>query len=113
MNRPLFTAQFWIDVLERVIKTFCQTWGALLVADGTSILDVGPIWTQVQVALIAALVALLMGVAGAGIGSSATAAWLPEGPDTERGSTSLALVAGTVALVAVALIFFLVGGQPR
>ncbi len=82
----MFTSKkFWADVLERTVKTFAQTLAAILTADGV-VDKIALEWpTYLLTAGIAAAVAFLMGVAGGQIGSPQTAAWLPAGPDNERG----------------------------
>lgn len=99
----MFTTKFWLDVLERTVKTFAQTWAALLSASGLDIIDVSSIWEQVQVSLLAALAALLMGVAGHQIGSERTAAWLPAGPDSEAGQSQIVILLAVVLLLIILL----------
>jgi hypothetical protein len=81
----MFTAKFWADAAERTIKTFCQTLAGLLIGvDWLADASV-PLERYLQAAVGAAVVALLMAVAATKIGASNTAAWLPEGPDTQLG----------------------------
>ena len=77
--------KFWIDVLERTIKTFAQTLAGLLIGVDVIAGEEIAFVTYLLAAGVAALVAFLMGVAGSQIGASTTAAWLPPGPDTDRG----------------------------
>lgn len=98
----LWNRKTWVDIAERTVKTFAQTWAALLTASGLSVIDPMALWTQVQVSLLAALAALLMGVAGPRIGAETTAAWLPVGPDTEKGQAAIWYVLlGAVAAVVI------------
>lgn len=54
----IFNRKFGRDAIERAIKTFCQTAAALLVGNGTGILDAD--WTAVgSVAGLAAVVSIL------------------------------------------------------
>ena len=82
----MFTSRkFWLDVLERTIKTFCQSLaGSLVGLDVVAGVDLA-LTQHLTAAGLAAAVALLMGVAGGQIGASSTAAWLPAGPDTDKG----------------------------
>ena len=65
----MFTRAFWTATLERAVKTFAQTLAALLVADGTGLLETawGP---QLSVAAMALVVSVLTSVASAGTGGS-------------------------------------------
>lgn len=57
----MWTLAFWRAAAERAIKTFAQTLAALLVADGTGLLDSA--WVaRLSVAGMAALVSLLTSV---------------------------------------------------
>lgn len=57
----LWTLAFWRAAAERSIKTLCQTAAALIVADGTGLLDTD--WlTVTSVAGMAAVVSLLTSV---------------------------------------------------
>jgi hypothetical protein len=80
----VFTHKYWLDLIERTVATMAQ---ALLAVLGTDALT--------AVELNAGQVALVVGFAGAltvlksfaavKIGAPNTAAWLPEGPDTQLG----------------------------
>jgi NAD/NADP transhydrogenase beta subunit len=61
----MFSRAFWIAATERAIKTFAQTLAALLVADGTGLLNTAWI-PQLSVAGMALVVSLLTSVASAG-----------------------------------------------
>jgi hypothetical protein len=95
----LFARKTLVDIVERTVKTFAQTWAALLTASGLSVIDTLALWAQVQVSALAALAAFMMGVAGPSIGAATTAAWLPKGPDTDRGHTTLPVLIGACAAV--------------
>ena len=79
----MWTLAFWRAAFERAVKTFCQTFAALLVADGTGILDSDWI-PKLSIAGMAALVSVLTSVgsdAATGTGPSLTNAEVI--PDTE------------------------------
>jgi hypothetical protein len=64
----MWTAEFWKATAERSIKTFAQAWAAVLVANGTGILDTE--WTAgLSVAGMAALLSVLTSVGSAGVGN--------------------------------------------
>lgn len=57
----MFTKHFWVDSLERAVKTFAQAAVALLTAGATGLLDVD--WTQIaSVAGLAAVVSVLTSI---------------------------------------------------
>lgn len=57
----IWTRTFWRAAAERAVKTLCQTAAALIVADGTGLLDTD--WlTVTSVAGMAAVVSLLTSV---------------------------------------------------
>lgn len=61
----MFTRPYLTAVLERAVKTFAQTLAALLLADGTGLLDTA--WTSVlSVAGMAAVLSVLTSIASAG-----------------------------------------------
>lgn len=63
----MFTLAFAKASLERMIKTFAQSLAALLVADGTGLLDTA--WeTSLSVAGMAAVVSLLTSVGSGAVG---------------------------------------------
>lgn len=63
----MFTKAFWRAVAERAIKTFAQAAAALLVADGTGLLDTD--WqAAASVAGMAAVVSVLTSVGSGKIG---------------------------------------------
>jgi Putative lactococcus lactis phage r1t holin len=74
----MFTKAFWQATGERSIKTFAQAWAAVLIANGTGLLDTE--WTSsVSVAGMAALLSVLTSVGSAGVG--------PDGPSLGPEST--------------------------
>lgn len=72
-KRPLFTGVFWIDVLDRVIRTAAQTAVALITVNATSWGDVN--WNEVGgVVGLTALLTVLTSIATASVGATGTAA---------------------------------------
>ena len=64
----MFTKAFAAAALERAVKTFAQTLAALLVADGTGLLETA--WVaDLSVAGMAAVVSVLTSVASSRVGS--------------------------------------------
>lgn len=61
----MWSKEFFRDLVERVISTFAQALAAILVADGTGLLDTGWV-TALSVAGMTALVSLLKGIAAGG-----------------------------------------------
>lgn len=62
MASTLASGRFWAAAAERAVKTLAQTLAALLVADGTDVLNTA--WSsRLSVALMAAIVSLLTSVA--------------------------------------------------
>lgn len=101
----MWTRKFWLDAIERTIKTFAQTLGAILTLDG--VVDrIRLEWVDYLLGSgIAALAAFLMAIAGSQIGSERTASWLPAGPDTDRGHSTwqVVAIAAVTAIVTIAL----------
>lgn len=61
MATALATGSFWLAAFERAIKTFAQALAALLVADGTGLLNTA--WgDRASVAAMAAVVSLLTSI---------------------------------------------------
>lgn len=64
----MFTLLFWKAAAERAIKTAAQTAAALLIANGTGLLDTD--WAQAgSVAGMAAVLSVLTSVGSAGVGN--------------------------------------------
>lgn len=62
----MFTKAYAAATLERAVKTFAQSLAALLVADGTGLLDTA--WTtDLSIAGMAAVVSVLTSVASSGV----------------------------------------------
>lgn len=62
----MFTKAFWLAVLERSAKTFAQTLAALLIADGTGLLDTA--WTtDLSTAGMAAVLSVLTSAASGAV----------------------------------------------
>jgi hypothetical protein len=63
----IFSRAFLAAALERLVKTFAQTLAALLVADGTDLLET--LWgSRLSIAAMAALISLLTSVASNQLG---------------------------------------------
>jgi len=63
----MFTKTFWIQALERAVKTAAQSALALLTANGTGLLDID--WTALgSVAGLAAVASVLTSVVTSGFG---------------------------------------------
>jgi hypothetical protein len=62
----MWTTAFWKALAERAIKTFAQTFAALLIGSQANVPMIGDIdwWGMTQVSLIAALASALLSVAG-------------------------------------------------
>ena len=82
MARPLLTGSFWLDTLERAIKTAAQT---LLGLIGTNVVDVTSLdWQEVGIAVgFTTALSVLTSIVSSGIGEPGTASVLnPAPPDT-------------------------------
>lgn len=82
MSRPLFTGSFWLDALERAIKTAAQTILGLI---GTNVTDVTALnWQEVGIVTgVTAGLSILTSIVSSGIGEPGTASLLnPAPPDT-------------------------------
>ncbi len=72
----MWTATFWKDLAERAIATFAQSLVAVLVIVEGGLFGVD--WSQgLAVAGLAALIAILKGIAASYVGEKGTAALLP------------------------------------
>ena len=81
-NRPLFTATFWLDALERAIKTAAQTILGLI---GSNVVDVTSLdWKEIGIATAFTTgLSVLTSIVSSGIGEPGTASVLnPAPPDT-------------------------------
>lgn len=104
MSRPLFTATFWLDALERAIKTAAQT---LLATVGTNATDVTSLdWGAIGILVAFATgFSVLTSIVSSGIGEAGTASMLnPAPPDTlrDQGASTIQLI---VLIVVVILAF--------
>lgn len=64
----MWSHTFWVAVTERAVKTVCQTAAALLVGNGTGLLDAD--WRGVlSVSLMAGLVSVLTSIGSGTIGN--------------------------------------------
>jgi len=82
MTRPLFTGSFWLDALERAVKTAAQTVLALI---GTNVTDVTSLnWQDIGVATAFSTgLSILTSIVSSGIGEPGTASVMnPAPPDT-------------------------------
>ena len=101
----MWTTAFLRDLAERVVATFAQALAALLLAQGTGLLDAS--WTvALSAAGMTALLSLLKGIAAAGIDSETGASLLPNPPprvDREAGAVNWPYVLLVVLLVVAIL----------
>ena len=75
MTTVLITRRFWLDAIERAVKTFAQTVAG--VAVGASVADIGASWkVWVASAGIAAATSILTSIASAGQSDSISPASL-------------------------------------
>lgn len=85
VTRPLLTATFWLDTLERVVRTVAQV---LLGTMGASQIALDELdWQLIGWSVLgAAIVAVLTAILASGIGEPGTASVLnPAPPDTLEG----------------------------
>jgi hypothetical protein len=82
----MFTnAGFWRDLAERAVATFAQALAAVLIADGTGLLESAWV-TSLSVAGMAALLSVLKGVGAYGVDRETGASALTSPPPrVERG----------------------------
>ena len=102
----MWTTAFLRDLAERVVATFAQALAALLLAQGTGLLDAS--WTvALSAAGMTALLSLLKGIAAAGIDSETGASLLPNPPPrvdrTDAGQVNWPYVLLVVLLVVAIL----------
>lgn len=95
--------QFYADLLERVIWTFVQAFGAAYLVDAASVvgLDGGD---KVKLALTAAALAVLKCLGATQFGAPNTASTLPVAEDTERGHADPVLLLVVALIVLVILV---------
>jgi tetrahydromethanopterin S-methyltransferase subunit C len=82
VNRPLLSGTFWLDTLERCIKTAAQTALALV---GVEVVDVASLdWQEILIAVgFATGLSVLTSIVSSGIGEPGSASLLnPAPPDT-------------------------------
>ncbi|MEV0319817.1 holin [Streptomyces sp. NPDC050658] len=81
----MWTAAFWKATSERALRTFAQSLGAILVAGGTSLLDID--WkAALATAGMATLLAVLTAVGAAKVGSGGPG--LTETPTAQGGGAT-------------------------
>lgn len=110
----MWSKKFWLEALERAVKTFAQTLAGLLIGDAAIDHVYATLSAKVGMAGMAAGISLLTSLAGTQVGANNSPAWLPEKDDppaprrkrTERGD--IGLVTLLVILVVACLIFALV-----
>lgn len=74
----MFTTTFWLDTVERAVKTFAQALIATI-AVGTPIFDLA--WGEgLGIAATATVVSVLTSIASTGVGDKGTASALPGEP---------------------------------
>lgn len=117
MKRPLFTATFWLDTLERLVRTLAQVALATFTVDALT--DGLKARQQVIAVLFAGIYSVLTSVVASGIGEAGTASMLnpappdtlndaPDGPPRDAGDASIVdlVVIAAVALLVVAIVIF-------
>ncbi|GAB1515130.1 holin [Actinophytocola sp. KF-1] len=78
----MWKAAFWKDAVERAIRTFAQTFGALVVAAGTGLLDTA--WlTAFSAAGMAGLLSVLTSLASEVKAPNGTASMIDPAPAPE------------------------------
>lgn len=83
----MWSKAFARDLLERVVSTFAQALAALLIADGTGLLDTS--WTiALSAAGMTALISLLKGIAAGSIDAETGASLLPNPPPQVEHTTT-------------------------
>lgn len=71
----MYSKQFWIDAIERAIRTFAQAVLAVISVNGTTLLNAD--WKGIGAAgVLAALVSILMSIVASGTGSDKSASFL-------------------------------------
>lgn len=85
MPRPLLTGTFWLDALERAVKTAAQTVLGLIGTNAATAVSLD--WQQIGVATaFTAGLSVLTSIVSSGIGEPGTASLLnPAPPDTLNG----------------------------
>ena len=85
MSRPLFTATFWLDALERAVKTAAQTVLGLIGTNAATAVSLD--WQQIGIATAFTTgLSVLTSIVSSGIGEPGTASLLnPAPPDTLKG----------------------------
>ena len=103
----MFTTGFARDLAERTIATFAQALAALLIADGTGLLNANWVDT-LSVAGMAALLSVLKGVGAYGLENETGASLIGDPPPrVERGASDVVVI--LVAVVVVIVVLALVG----
>ncbi|MDG6154954.1 holin [Lactococcus formosensis] len=78
----MFNQTFWKDTAERAVKTFAQSFGAVLIASGTGLLDVD--WVNaLSVAGLATVISVATSVGGIKAGEVSTAGYVKLNKDNK------------------------------
>ena len=112
MNRPYFTATFWLDTTERAVKTLAQSLLGVIAAQNvnTSVGRVVDFEASAWIIGIAVLSSVLTSIISTTIGERGTASLLdPAPPDTLEVDRGQATIGGIcfVIVVVLALLFVL------
>lgn len=104
-TRPLFTATFWLDAFERLVKTLAQVVGATFTADAfTKGLNQEQALTVI---IAAAIYSLTTSIISSGIGEPGSASLLnPAPPDTLKEDAGHGLLETILIAAAVAVLVF-------
>lgn len=78
----MFNQTFWKDTAERAVKTFAQSFGAVLIASGTGLLDVDWI-NALSVAGLATVISVATSVGGIKTGDVSTAGYVKLNKDNK------------------------------
>lgn len=89
----MFSSAFLRDLFERAVSTFAQALAALLIADGTGLLNAN--WVDaLSVAGMAALLAILKGVGAYGLENETGASLLSDPPPKVESDTHRPITGG-------------------
>lgn len=95
----MFTKKFWVDALERAVRTFCQFMIAGGVMDPLSIDFQTSLQTKLVAAGVGALTSILMALAGSGFGQKDSASFIDVKGDDGHTDWQTALLAAAVSVV--------------
>lgn len=108
----MWSKKFWLEALERAVKTFAQTLVGLIIGDAAIDHVYATITAKLGMAGMAAGVSLLTSIAGTQVGANNSPAWLPESEDPpaprKRGDAGAVGIEGIfVILIVLALAVWL------